>query len=61
VTIAFFQRAVAPRVRPRVTSCRRICMVRTSVTVTPNSFCRASRIWYLLASGWTSKAYSFLA
>src|SRR5712691_11086926 len=34
-------------------------MVRTAVAVTPNSFCSASRIWYLLASGCTSNAYSF--
>src|SRR6187397_846069 len=58
VTIAFFHRAVVPRVRPRVTVWRRTCMVRTSVTVTPNSFWSASRIWYLLASGCTSNAYS---
>jgi hypothetical protein len=29
------------------------------VTVTPNSFWSASRIWNLLASGCTSKVYSF--
>ena len=43
--MAFFQRAVVPRVLPRVTSFRRICMVRTSVTFTSNSFSSASRIW----------------
>ena len=34
VTMAFFQRAVVPRVRPRATATRRICIVRTPVTVT---------------------------
>ena len=33
-------------------------MVRTSVTLTPNSFSSASRIWCLLASGCTSNVYS---
>ncbi len=59
--MAFFQAGLVPRIRPRVTSFRRICMVLTPVTVTENSSRSAWRIWCLLAPGWTTKAYSFRA
>src|SRR5690606_16643679 len=58
LTMAFFQRAVVPSVRPRTTALRRTCIVRTLVTVTLNSCPSAAAICGLEASGCTSNAYS---